>query len=435
MTTQVQSQVKVNGINSVNGVGHRLDAVYSNGNVGSVDLNAETTSFRLPDGTTPVSIATKGDSFVVASGDRLLAEWKNDGKEARISPAMVNEDRAESAQTLRLTLDGSTSASDSDDLTLQLVWASIYALWVHLSHRNDDTIAISVDCERVGEYLRYTGLAVVSPFSESTSGPDAIYWLQREAFWQGAGAPDSQHWLRSRPEASFPGFNSRLGVFANQLGFTRKGNVCTTHPVRPPKPKPGSVIYSRFIVELGQQLEIRHIDASNPEHFSTYARWQNSDRVNAGWKERGPDEKHRAYLAAQLADPHTMSCVFLWDGELAGYTEIGWVKEDNAACFFGGQCNITVGEHDQNSHIFVGEERFRGGKRYQAVATSIKHTCFLRDPRTRQVVAEPRYDLSHVAIQDKYLPQEKKKRFDLPHKTAMLFALQRERFFHEAHFV
>lgn len=435
MATKVQSQVKVNGIDSVNGVGHRLDTVESNGKVGGVDHNAEKTSFRLPDGTTPVSIATKGDGFVVASGDRLLAEWKNDGREARISPAMVNDDRAESAQVLRLILDGSTAESDSDDLALQLVWACIYALWLQPSHRNDDIIAISVDGDRVSEYMRYTGLAIISPFSESTSGADAIYWLQREAFWQGAGAPDSQHWLRSRPEASFPGFNGRLGVFANQLGFTKKGNVCTTHPVRPPKPKPGSVIYSRFIVEVGQQLEIQHIDASNPVHFSTYARWQNSDRVNAGWKERGPDEKHRAYLAAQLADPHTMSCVFLWDGELAGYTEIGWVKEDNAACFFGGQCNITVGEHDQNSHIFVGEEHFRGGKRYQAVATSIKHTCFLRDPRTRQVVAEPRYDLSHVAIQDKYLPQEKKKRFDLPHKTAMLFALQRERFFAEAHFV
>jgi hypothetical protein len=226
-----------------------------------------------------------------------------------------------------------------------------------------------------------------------------------------------------------------MGVFANQLGFTRNGNVCTVHPVRPPKPKPGTLIYSRYIVELGQQITIRHIDASNPVHFEAYKRWQNSDRVNKAWKERGPDEHHRQYLAKQLADPHSMSCVFEWDGELAGYTEIGWVMEDNAACFFGSNCNIVVGEHDQNSHIIVGEERFRGGKRYQAVATSIKHCCFLRDPRTKQVVAEPEYDLNHVQIQDRFLPQEKKKRFHLPHKTAMLFALQRERFFQDAHFV
>ncbi|KAK7729786.1 hypothetical protein SLS53_009202 [Cytospora paraplurivora] len=438
MATQVQS--KVHEIKAENDTSHQFGSqtpLTGSKTVEDLQLgfNAERTSFRLPDGSTEVWIASTGTGFVVGSGYMLLAEWKSDGKQARVSPAMVNEDRAESAQVLQLTLGGSPPGSGSNDLALRLAWAAIYALWLHPTHRDDAIIAISVDSERLGEYLRCTGLAVASPFSESTCPPDAIYWLQREAFWQGAGAPDDQHWLRSRPEESFPGFNGKLGVFASQLGFTREGNVCTVHPVRPPKPKPGALIYSRFIVELGQQLEIRHIDASNPAHFEAYARWQNSDRVNAGWKERGPDEKHRAYLAAQLANPHTMSCVFLWDKELAGYTEIGWVKEDNAACFFGAQCNIVVGEHDQNSHILVGEEHFRGGKRYEAVATSIKHTCFLRDPRTRQVVAEPRYDLSHVHIQNKYLPQEKKKRFDLPHKTAILFALQRERFFQEGHFV
>ncbi|KAM6509559.1 hypothetical protein FALCPG4_017211 [Fusarium falciforme] len=404
-------------------------------------------SFKLPDGKTEIWIETTknntGTDHVVGSGDRALARWATDGTKTRISPAMVNDDRAEFDQVFALELlsfdEGFSRlpfASEGQQQDLALAWASVYALWLHPDHREDDLIAISVDSERVGEYVRCTGLGVLSPFSPSTTPKDAIYWISRDVFWQGAGAPDSQHWLRSRPEVtSFPGFNGTVGVFANQMGFTRKGNVCTVHPVRPAKPKPGTVIYSRFIVELGQLLQIRHIDAESPVHFETFKRWQNSDRVNASWKERGPDEHHRKYLAEQLADPHTMSCVFEWDGELAGYTELGWAKEDNAACFFNSNCNITVGDHDQNSHIIVGEERFRGGKRYQAVATSIKHCCFLRDPRTKQVIAEPRFDLSHVHIQNKYLPQEKKKRFHLPHKTAILFALQRERFFQEGHFV
>ncbi|KAJ4324683.1 hypothetical protein N0V84_003808 [Fusarium piperis] len=403
--------------------------------------------FKLPDGKTEVWIETTkndtGTDHVVGSGDRALARWATDGTQTRISPAMVNDDRAEFDQVFALELlsfdegfSRSPFASEGQQHDLALAWASVYALWLHPDHREDDLIAVSVDSERVGEYMRCTGLGVLSPFSPSTTPKDAIYWISRDVFWQGAGAPDSQHWLRSRPEVtSFPGFNGTMGVFANQMGFTRKGNVCTVHPVRPAKPKPGTVIYSRFIVELGQLLQIRHIDAENPVHFETYKRWQNSDRVNASWKERGSDEHHRKYLAEQLADPHTMSCVFEWDGELAGYTELGWAKEDNAACFFNSNCNITVGDHDQNSHIIVGEEKFRGGKRYQAVATSIKHCCFLRDPRTKQVIAEPRYDLSHVHIQNKYLPQEKKKRFHLPHKTAILFALQRERFFQEGYFV
>ncbi|KAF5664934.1 lysine n-acyltransferase [Fusarium circinatum] len=405
------------------------------------------TSFKLPDGETNIWIANTGhgdgNDYLVGSSDTTLARWSVDGRETRISPAMVNDNRAQFGPVFELEIlnsdvadPRSPFASHGRQQDLALTWASIYALWLHPDHRDDDLIAISVDSQRIGEYIKCTGLGVLSPFSPTTTPRETIYWLSHDAFWQGAGAPDSQHWLQSRPEVtSFPGFNGTMGVFANQLGFTRKGNVCTVHPVRPPKPKPGTVIYSRFIVELGQQLQIRHIDASNPVHFETYKRWQNSDRVNKAWKERGPDEHHRAYLAKQLEDPHTMSCVFEWDGELAGYTEIGWVMEDNAACFFGSNCNITVGEHDQNSHIIVGEERFRGGKRYQAVATSIKHCCFLRDPRTKQVIAEPEYDLNHVQIQDRFLPQERKKRFHLPHKTAMLFALQRERFFQEAHFV
>ncbi|KAK7409429.1 hypothetical protein QQX98_008390 [Neonectria punicea] len=413
-------------------------------------------SFKLPDGETEVWIHRSGNStgmdYVVGSGDAALARWTTDGTQTRLSPAMVNDDNAEFGEVIRLQLlnldiTGPRSPfwSHGQQQDIALAWASVYALWLHPDRREDDLIAVSVDSERVGEYLGCTGLGVVSPFSPkprtagattTTATKDTVYWLSREAFWQGAGAPDAQHWLQSRPEVtSFPGFNRTLGVFASQMGFTRKGNVCTVHPVRPPKPKPGAVIYSRFIVEVGQLLRILHIDAENPVHFEAYKRWQNSDRVNASWKERGPDEHHRAYLAGQLADAHSMSCVFEWDGELAGYTELGWVKEDNAACFFSSNCNIVVGEHDQNSHIIVGEEHFRGGKRYQAVATSIKHCCFLRDPRTKQVIAEPRFDLAHVHIQSKYLPQERKKRFHLPHKTAVLFALQRDRFFQDAHLV
>lgn len=411
--------------------------------------SSDRTTFKLPDGETEVWIATTVDDtvveYIVGSGVAKLARWKTDGTETRLSPAMVNDDGAHFTEVLRLQLLGldeytprSPFGPDEEQHDLMLTWASVYALWLHPDHREGDSIAISVDSDRMGEYIRCTGLGMLSPFSPSltTTSKDAVYWLYREAFWQGAGAPDSQHWLRSRTElTNFPGFNGTLGVFPSQLGFTRNGNVCTVHPLRPVKPKPGTVIYSRFIVDVGQQLRILHIDAENPVHFEAYKRWQNSDRVNDSWRERGSDEHHRTYLAKQLADAHTLSCLFEWDGELAGYTELGWVKEDNAACFFSSNCNIVVGEHDQNSHILVGEQRFRGGIRYQAEATSIKHCCFLRDPRTKQVISEPQHDLAHVKIQSKYLPQEKKKVFHLPHKTAVLFALQRDRFFQEAHFV
>jgi hypothetical protein len=49
-------------------------------------------------------------------------------------------------------------------------------------------------------------------------------------------------------------------------------------------------------------LKFTHIDASNPRHFEAYQRWQDSERVNVGWRKKGPEEEHRAYLADRLAD-------------------------------------------------------------------------------------------------------------------------------------
>jgi hypothetical protein len=407
-------------------------------------------SFRLPDGKTKLRIdavaSGKAVAYDVGQSKTTLSRWTTAETKVRVSPAMVNDDMTAYDSLLQFDIlkTGASAVAfggmaGQEDLAL--LWASVYALWLHPQLRVKDIIAIVVNNERLGGYLRCTGLGVISPFSTSRSTTtvvpkDAIFWLHREAFWQGAGAPNSQSWLRSRPEVTqFPGFNGTNGSFPSQLGFTRQGNVCTVHPVRPPKPAPGTLLYSRYIVDLGEQLRIYHIDASNPVHFEFYARWQNSDRVNAGWKERGPDEHHRKYLASQLTDPHTISCVFEWDGELAGYTEIGFVKEDNVACFIGSNCNVTIGEHDQNTHFLVGEERFRGGKRYQAANGSIKHLAFLRDSRTKQIIGEPQHDQANVKIQERFIPLEKKKRFHLPHKTSMLIALHRDRFFQEGHFV
>ncbi|KID93551.1 Acyl-CoA N-acyltransferase, partial [Metarhizium majus ARSEF 297] len=407
-------------------------------------------SFRLPDGKTALSIhaVTSGKSveYYVVQADILLARWTTADTKVRVSPAMVNDDVTEydtplHFEILKADVSPVPFGGRAEHGDLALLWASVYALWLHPQLREKDLIAVVVNTPLLAEYLRCTGLAVISPFSKNTSTTtvvphDATFWLHREAFWQGAGAPDSQAWVRCRPEVThIPGFNGTNGSFPSQIGFTRQGNVCTVHPVRPPKPAPGTLLYSRYIVELGEQLRIYHIDASDPVHFEAYARWQNSDRVNAGWRERGPDEKHRKYLASQLQDPHTMSCVFEWDGQLAGYMEIGFVKEDNVSCFIGSNCNIVVGEHDQNTHFLVGEEKFRGGKRYQASNTSVKHFAFLRDPRTKQIIGEPQHDQVNLKIQERFIPMEKKKRFHLPHKTSMLVALQRDRFFQEGHFV
>ncbi|KIH87983.1 hypothetical protein SPBR_05031 [Sporothrix brasiliensis 5110] len=408
-----------------------------------------TITFRLPDGKHELWITSDEiDSqvtFSVGLGAITLGRWTALEQKVCVSPAMINENVAEYDDLFRFDIVTSGEpptgiSGDTETEDIGLLWTAVYALWLHPRVREKDLHAVVVNSERLASYLRSTGLGIISPFSSSSSTTtdvpaETVFWLHREAFWQGAGAPNTQTWVRSRPEVtSFPAF-SGAGSFPSQIGFTRGGNVCTVHPVRPPKPAPGSLLYSRYIVELGEQLRIYHIDASNPVHFEHYARWQNSDRVNAGWRERGSDDHHRKYLAQQLADPHTMSCVYEWDGQLAGYMEIGYVMEDNVACFMRSNCNVVVGEFDQNTHFLVGEEKFRGGKRYQAANLSMKHFAFLRDARTKQIIGEPQIGLSALGIQERFIPMEKKKRFHLPHKTSMLIALQRDRFFQEGHFV
>jgi hypothetical protein len=205
--------------------------------------------------------------------------------------------------------------------------------------------------------------------------------------------------------------------------------VLTTHPLRPAKPAPGSVVYARFIPSVGELLELTHIDASDKTHFDAYTRWQNSDRVNVGWREKGDAEHHRRYLSESLADPHKMGYLVSWNGEPAGYGECNWNQEDGMAAFVGG-----CGPYDQGTHLLVGEEKFRGRHRFASIMVSMKHLCFLREPRTEVVIGEPRFDLSIIPLLKAYLPQDLVKEVELPHKRAVFFVLRRERFFLEGLF-
>ncbi|QRW00158.1 GNAT family acetyltransferase [Ceratobasidium sp. AG-Ba] len=373
-------------------------------------------SFTLADGTS-VHVAQSDDgSVAVTLSSTHLASLERQERTIRTSLyGVVNDDREIQAPILLLKLPQPANISIDD------LWAAIYALWIR--YQGEEVLPLALDSvsitnvDEVRRYLVHTGLAFDSP----TSQGDLL--LVRAALWQGAGAPLSRHWLRALvPHPSISSF-----PFPFFTSFTRGANVLTTHPRRPPKPAPGQSIYFRYIFSVGETLEFVHIDANNPEHFEAYTRWQNSDRVNVGWRERGPDEKHRAYLADRLADPHIMGFVVKWNGELAGYGEMAWVKEDPMGTYVGG-----LGDYDQGTHLLIGEERFRGRHRFTAVMTSMKHMCFLRDPRTEVVVGEPRADLPIVPRLKAFLPQEFNREFEFPHKRSVYFVLRRERFFQAA---
>ncbi|KAJ3838413.1 putative acyltransferase [Lentinula raphanica] len=378
-------------------------------------------TFSLPDSTTFVRSTEAEGVIQVYLRDlaiALVSFERHSERSLRTSPhGIVDDNRAVSSPA------SVYKVVDPSQLSLGDFWATLYAFWIR--HSKEDVVPLILDsislanADEILAFLTSTGLAFYPPDARTRFE----LLLVRASFWQGAGAPMENNWLQSMvPHPSVSGT-----PFPLVQSFTRAEHVLTTHPLRPPKPSPGSIIYSRFIFTVNEQLRFIHIDASNPAHFEAYARWQNSDRVNVGWNERGPDEKHRKYLANTLVDPHTLGFVIEWNGELAGYGELCWVKEDRMGTYVGG-----LGDYDQGTHLLIGEEKFRGRERFTAVVTSLRHVCFLRDPRTEVVVAEPRADLPIVQLLLAYLPEELNRDFELPHKRAAYVVMRRERFFQAA---
>ncbi|KAK0476425.1 acyl-CoA N-acyltransferase [Armillaria novae-zelandiae] len=314
-------------------------------------------TFKLPNGSSVNSVDTEG--VITVTNDNSVIAFTPQDRVVRVSPyGIVNDDRAVSEAVLLI--------SSTTSVTTRDLWVSVYVLWLR---RNEEDVVPA-------NYLTHTGLGYVP----DTSNPTTLI-LSCPAFWQSAGAPHGLSWLRD-PVPS-PTLAPLPSLFPYVQSFTRGPHVLTTHPLRPPKPAPGAVIYSRYINCLGELLTFTHIDASNPAHFEAYTRRQNSDRVNVGWREKGDDEHHRAYLKDRLADPHIMGFIVSWNGEAAGYGEMSWVKEDPMGAYVG-------------THLLV----------VTAIMTSMKHMCFLREPRTEVVVGEPRADLPTILRLIAYLPQE-----------------------------
>jgi len=350
-------------------------------------------------------------------------------RKARVSlHGAVNADRAKHETVWELI----GSKGDKVELKPTDAWASLYAFWVRRDEheRLPLTFGESIsNREQLYAYFTRTGLAFRAPDAPQEDRFQVL--LDRSAFWQGAGAPLGRSWLQTPVPSSTEFGPLQSTAFPLVLSFTRSQDppVLTTHPLRPPKPVPGSVLYSRYIHGVNSHLTLTHINADDPVHFETYCKWQNSDRVNVGWREKGDEEHHRKYHKARLADPHILGYLVAWDGELAGYGEASFNKEDGMAAFVGG-----MGDWDQGTHLLVGESKFRGRHRFAASMVSMKHFCFLRESRTQIVIGEPRADLPIIALLKAHLPQDYRKEVELPHKRAVFFVLHRDRFFTDAIF-
>ncbi|MBB6212426.1 GNAT family N-acetyltransferase [Novispirillum itersonii] len=191
------------------------------------------------------------------------------------------------------------------------------------------------------------------------------------------------------------------------------------HPLRRAK-VPGEQ-YRRFIPWLGQCLSLSLIDPATD--LETFHSWMNDPRVNAIWDEAGDRDKHAAYVAERLADPHVMPLIGRIGDRPFGYFEVYWAKENRIAPYY--DCE----DFDRGWHVLIGDESCRGRDYVTAWLPSLMHYIFLDDLRTQRIVGEPAashaQQLNNLSRGGFALLKE----FNFPHKRAMLVMLLRERFF------
>lgn len=316
--------------------------------------------------------------------------------------------------------------------TLGQAWLIIYTLFTIRAEEEFIRISLTgTDRETLASQLRATTLAVNHPLSGNTNtnnnnntGLSDELVLLRAAFWQGAGAPFGARSIWVPTDAVGTTYASQAATPLTYVMTDDPGKPFLWHPRRAPKPRPGSTIYSRWIPHLRETFSMVALDYTNRDHADLFHAWQNDPRVSQGWKEAaGTADQHREYLRRMHEDPHQFAVLAAFDGVFFAYFEIYWARENQLGAYYPSE------DFDRGRHSLVGDVRYRGAHRVGAWWSSLMHYLFLDDPRTMQVVGEPKftnstvlaYDLVHGFSLDKFV--------DMPDKRGALMRCSRERFF------
>ncbi|OAL06366.1 hypothetical protein IQ06DRAFT_211933 [Phaeosphaeriaceae sp. SRC1lsM3a] len=289
------------------------------------------------------------------------------------------------------------------------------------------------DSNSVAQRLYSTGLFVPHPKPSTGSAPHDGHLLLRGTFWQGAASPFGPRpvWApqldaSGKPIAKhYPAFPFQNAPSTQFPAVPRH----TSHPVREPKPEPGSVIYSRWIPHLQEHFTMIALDYTNPDHLNLFHTWQNDPRVAAGWNETGTVDEHREYLRKLHEDPHVLTMFAAFDDVLFAYFEVYWAMEDHMGAHYHSLA------YDRGRHSLVGDVRFRGPYRVSAWWSGLMHYMFLDEPRTWNLVGEPAATSSTVLAYDFAHGFHVEKLMDLPHKRSALMMVNREKFFTLSPFV
>lgn len=217
----------------------------------------------------------------------------------------------------------------ADRPSIAQLWLVAYALVsLHPLVENFRVVLSGKDSESLAQELYTTGLFHPHPRPSDLKASQDGRLLLRSTFWQGAASPFGPRpvWapqldVSGKPiTKNYPPFPYQNAPSTQFPAVPRH----TMHPVREPKPHPGSIIYSRWIPHLKEHFTMIALDYTNDEHLQLFHNWQNDPRVAAGWNETGTLDHHREYLRKLHEDPHVLTMFAAFDNILFAYFEVYW---------------------------------------------------------------------------------------------------------------
>lgn len=232
--------------------------------------------------------------------------------------------------------------------SLAQIWNVVHA--IYLTHPTNEYFRLSLVGEGanvIRDELLATGLGVQHPKprqpQDNTAAQqgDGELLVLRSSFWQGAASPTGPRpiWVvGDGTDSHLRTPLSQYPIMPENYQITNRfpdEPVYTRHPVRRPKPHPGSIAYSRYIVECDMHFSLEVIDWQNDEHLRLFNTWQNDPRVAKGWNETGTLDQHREYLRKLHFDPHVLCLFGRFDETRFAYYELYWAKVSlaHAVCF------------------------------------------------------------------------------------------------------